>query len=204
MGLGEKTVEAMLYAAPLHDLGKIGIPDRILSKPGKLASVEIEIMKQHTVIGAKILAGSEADFIKLGAIIALNHHEKWDGSGYPNGLAGNMIPIEGRIAAVADVFDALISKRPYKEPFSLEKSMAIIGRWSGSYFDPGVVAAFFATQEEIISIKTKYSEEDPRSFDIPELQVLLQEYKSGELSEPGNYIEKVQNIVDSELSGFKL
>ena len=183
LGLDEKTVEAILYAAPLHDLGKIGIPDRILSKPEKLVPVEIEIMKQHTVIGAKILAGSEADFIKLGAIIALNHHERWDGSGYPNGLSGNMIPIEGRIAAVADVFDALTSKRPYKEPFTLEKSLVIIKRWRESYFDPDVVDAFFDIQEEILSIKAKYSEDDSRSFDIPELQVLLQEYKHKELGE---------------------
>jgi putative two-component system response regulator len=187
LGLDEKTVEAILYAAPLHDVGKIGIPDRILSKPGKLDPVEFDIMKQHTVIGAKILYGSDADFIKLGGIIALNHHEKWDGSGYPNGLKGNMIPIEGRIAAIADVFDALTSKRPYKEPFTLEKSLVIIRRWSESYFDPNVVDAFFDIQEEILSIKAKYSEDNPQSFDIPDQQVLLQEYKHKELGErPGS------------------
>ncbi len=126
MGLNENTVTAILYAAPMHDLGKIGIPDKILTKPGKLDPVEQDIMKLHTVIGAKILSGSDEEFIKLGGTIALSHHEKWDGSGYPNGLKGTAIPISGRIAAIADVFDALTSKRPYKEPFSLEKSMVII------------------------------------------------------------------------------
>ena len=117
MGLDESTIETILYAAPMHDLGKIGIPDLILVKPAKLDPVEWEIMKQHTVIGAKILKGSDAEFIRLGETIARYHHEKWDGSGYPNSLKGIEIPIAGRIAAIADVFDALTSKRPYKEPF---------------------------------------------------------------------------------------
>ena len=144
MGLDEKTISDILYAAPMHDLGKIGIPDKILSKPGKLDPVERDIMKLHTVIGAKILSGSDAELLKLGGIIALSHHEKWDGSGYPNSLKGKAIPIEGRIAAIADVFDALTSTRPYKEPFSLEKSLVIIRRWRESYFDPDVVDTFIA------------------------------------------------------------
>jgi putative two-component system response regulator len=158
MGLDESTNENILYAAPMHDLGKIGIPDRILLKPAKLDPVEWEIMKQHTVIGANILKGSDAEFIRLGETIAQSHHEKWDGSGYPNGLKGVEIPIAGRIAAIADVFDALISKRPYKEAFSVEKSLAIIREGRGSHFDPDVVDAFFAIQDEILTIKKQYGD----------------------------------------------
>jgi putative two-component system response regulator len=183
MGLDEKTISDILYAAPMHDLGKIGIPDKILSKPGKLDPVERDIMKLHTVIGAKILSDSDAELLKLGGIIALSHHEKWDGSGYPNGLKGKAIPIEGRVAAIADVFDALTSKRPYKEPFSLEKSMVIIRRWRESYFDPDIVDAFIAITDEILAIKTQYTEDTPQAFDIPELKVLLQQYTGEKLHE---------------------
>jgi putative two-component system response regulator len=163
MGLTESTIETILYAAPMHDLGKIGIPDLILMKPAKLDPVEWEIMKQHTVIGAKILQGSDAEFIRLGETIALSHHEKWDGSGYPNSLKGIEIPITGRITAIADVFDALTSKRPYKEPFSVEKSLAIIREGRGSHFDPDVADAFFAIQDEILTIKKQY--DDDNQFD---------------------------------------
>lgn len=162
MGLDESAIETMLYAAPMHDLGKIGIPERILLKPGKLDPAEWEIMKQHTVIGAKILTGSDAEFIKMGEAIAQYHHEKWDGSGYPNGLKGTETPIAGRIAAIADVFDALVSKRPYKEPFSVEKSLAIIMEGRGSHFDPDVVDAFFAIQEEILAIRKQHGDDAVR------------------------------------------
>ena len=181
MGLDESTIETILYAAPMHDLGKIGIPDLILVKPAKLDPVEWEIMKQHTVIGAKILKGSDAEFIRLGETIAQYHHEKWDGSGYPNSLKGIEIPIAGRIAAIADVFDALTSKRPYKEPFSVEKSLAIIREGRGSHFDPDVVDAFFAIQDEILTIKKQYGEDNQQAFDIPELKALLQQYNREEL-----------------------
>jgi putative two-component system response regulator len=113
MGMNKQKVESLLYTAPIHDAGKIGIPDYILLKPGKLNDKEWEIMKKHTVIGAKILAGSDVKSIKLAQTIALTHHEKWDGSGYPKGLKGSKIPLVGRIAAIADVFDALTSQRPY-------------------------------------------------------------------------------------------
>lgn len=159
MGLSEKCVETILYASPMHDLGKIGIPDHILLKPAKLDPAEWEIMKQHTTIGAKILNGSDAQFIKLGEIIARCHHEKWDGSGYPDNLKGVDIPISGRIVAIADVFDALTSKRPYKEPFSVEKSFSIIKEGSGNHFDPEVVDAFFAVQDEILDIKKQFDDE---------------------------------------------
>jgi putative two-component system response regulator len=197
MGLDENTVTAILYAAPMHDLGKIGIPDKILAKPGKLDSVERDIMKLHTIIGAKILNRSDEEFIKLGGTIALSHHEKWDGSGYPNGLKGTAIPISGRIAAIADVFDALTSKRPYKEPCSVEKSLVIIRRWSENYFDPDVVDAFMAIQDEILAIKEQYTEDNRQAFDIPELKSLLQQY---DRDESHNEPLKIGNSLGTDLS----
>ncbi|WP_321495520.1 two-component system response regulator [uncultured Desulfobacter sp.] len=160
MGFEEKTVESILYAAPLHDIGKIGTPDRILLKPGKLDAAEWEIMKQHTINGGIILEGSEKGFIKLGEIIALTHHERWDGTGYPKGLKGNAIPKIARIIAIADVFDALTTKRPYKEAFPIEKSFAIIKEGRGSQFDPAVVDAFFAVKNDVLAIKEKYKDEN--------------------------------------------
>ncbi|MFW5769825.1 MAG: HD domain-containing phosphohydrolase [Spirochaetota bacterium] len=157
MGLPSKTVEAILYAAPLHDIGKIGIPDSILLKPGKLTPNEWEIMKKHTLFGAKILEGSEG-YLQFGRMIALTHHEKWDGSGYPRGLKGTSIPLAGRIVAIADVFDALSSKRPYKEPFSIEKTFSIIRESSGSHLDPEVVDTFFKISDEIQDIRNTYKD----------------------------------------------
>jgi putative two-component system response regulator len=162
LGLSERVVESILYAAPMHDVGKIGIPDHILLKPGKLGPDEWEIMKQHTVMGASILKGPNTGFIKLAEIIAVTHHEKWDGSGYPKGLKGIQINLAGRITAIADVFDALTSKRPYKEPLSLEKAVTIIRKQRGLHFDPDVVDAFFAVQDEIVLIKDKYRDEEER------------------------------------------
>jgi putative two-component system response regulator len=193
MGLTETAVETILYAAPMHDVGKLGIPDMILVKPGMLDPMEWEIMKQHTIIGAKILKGSDAEFIRLGETIALSHHEKWDGSGYPNSLAGIEIPIAGRITAIADVFDALATKRPYKEPFSVEKSLAIIKAGRGSHFDPDVVDAFFAIQDEILTIKEQYVEDNQQTFDIPELKALLQQYNHDELYKKPKASELEQN-----------
>jgi putative two-component system response regulator len=182
MGLDENTIETILYAAPMHDLGKIGIPDVILLKPARLDRVEWEIMKLHTVIGAKILKGSDAEFIRLGETIALSHHEKWDGSGYPNGLKGTDIPLAGRITAIADVFDALMTKRPYKEPFPWEKSLAIIRAGKGSHFDPDVIDAFFAIQDEILVIKEQCDKDGQEAFEIPELKALLKQYNHEELN----------------------
>jgi len=177
MGLTEETVATILYAAPMHDLGKVGIPDKILLKPAMLDSAEWEIMKTHTVIGAKILEGSDAEFIKLGEIIARSHHEKWDGSGYPDGLNGKKIPISGRITAIADVFDALTSKRPYKDPFSVEDSLVIIKAGRGNHFDPDVVDAFFAIQDEILAIKKKYDNDNQQPFDdLSELKAKSHQY----------------------------
>ncbi len=158
LGMDKEPLENLLYAAPMHDLGKIGIPDRVLLKPGKLDADEWQIMKQHTTMGAEILKDSEAEYIRTGEIIARTHHEKWDGSGYPAGLKGSQIPLVSRIVAIADVFDALCSRRPYKDPFSVEQSMTIIAEGKGSQFDPQVVEAFFAITDEILEIKAKYQE----------------------------------------------
>jgi putative two-component system response regulator len=176
MGLAENTIETILYAAPMHDLGKIGIPDRILLKPGMLDPAEWEIMKRHSVIGAKILKGSDAEFIMLAEIIAQSHHEKWDGSGYPDGLKGVEIPLASRITAIADVFDALTSKRPYKEALSVETSLSIIREGRGIHFDPDVVDAFFTILDEILTIKKEYDDDNQQAFDIPEKKHLRPKY----------------------------
>ena len=160
VGLSEEHADKILHAAPMHDIGKIGIPDKILMKPGKLTDKEWEIMKQHTVIGRNILSGSEAEEIKLGEIIAYTHHEKWGGNGYPQGLKGEDIPIESRIVTVADVFDALTSKRPYKEAFPLEKAYEIIREESGKHFEPQVVDAFFLIKNDILEIMNKFIDKD--------------------------------------------
>ena len=149
-------VEIVLHASPMHDVGKIGIPDGILLKKGKLEDKEWEIMRRHTTIGSRILKESSSDFLKAGEVIAASHHEKWDGSGYPNGLKGEEIPQLGRICAVADVFDALTTKRPYKEAFSNEAAFDIIKKGSGTHFDPEVVDIFFEKIEDIINIQNTF------------------------------------------------
>lgn len=166
LGLPEDFIENLRYAAPMHDIGKIGIPDRILLKPGKLSPEEWKIMKQHTIFGGKILEGDDNGFLKMGEIIALSHHEKWDGSGYPKGLKNDKIPLAGRIVAVVDVFDALTSRRPYKEPFSLEKSFGIIREGRGNHFDPDTVDAFIEISGEIISIREKYQDKKSKFIEL--------------------------------------
>lgn len=152
MGFNPIVVERILYASPMHDIGKIGIPDRILTKNGPLNDEEWSIMRMHTVFGGQILEGSEIGFLRLGEVIALTHHEKWDGSGYPRGLKGKEIPLAGRIVAVADVFDALMSKRPYKPPLTIEQTVEIIKAGSGSHFDPDVVTVFLEHLSDIIKL----------------------------------------------------
>lgn len=156
MGLSPDEVQTILRASPMHDVGKIGIADAILLKPGKLTGEEFDVMKTHAEIGRRILAGSSSELLKAGALIAISHHEKWDGSGYPKGVAGEEIPLWGRICAVADVFDALTSKRPYKDAFPNEKSYAILRDGIGSHFDPGIVEVFFEHLEEILAIQDKH------------------------------------------------
>ena len=180
LGLDENLIQTILYAAPMHDLGKIGIPDNILTKPAKLDALEREIIKHHTIIGAIILQGSESELLQLAETIARSHHEKWDGSGYPYGLKGVEIPIAARITAVADVFDALTSKRPYQEPLSFEAALVIIREKRGNHFDPDVVDAFFAIQGEILTIKNLFADDSRQDFDLPELKTLLHQYNSTE------------------------
>ncbi len=159
MGLSPDEQELILQAAPMHDVGKIGTPDHILLKPGKLTPEEYDEMKRHTVIGHELLSGSESRVFQTAAIIAVAHHEKFDGSGYPYGLEGESIPVLGRIVAVADVFDALTSVRPYKDAWTLEKAEAYLRDSSGSHFDPACVEAFFAVWDEVLDIHSRYQDE---------------------------------------------
>lgn len=159
MGFDASFAELLVQAAPMHDIGKIGIPDNVLLKPGKLDTEELRIMRTHPQIGAGILDNSTSALIKLAHTVALYHHEKWDGSGYPFGLKGTDIPIEARIVAVADVFDALLSKRPYKEPWPLEKTIEEINSQSHRHFDPAVVEALMGCLPDLIAINDKWREE---------------------------------------------
>ncbi|MFM9957820.1 MAG: GAF and HD-GYP domain-containing protein [Phycisphaerales bacterium] len=164
LGLPQPKCSELLYATPMHDVGKLGIPDSILTKAGPLTPEEREQMKTHTTIGAQILRGSDNEVIRTAELIAQSHHEKWDGTGYPGGVRGADIPIEGRICAVADVFDALTSKRSYKKAFPLEKAFAIIQKDAGTHFDPEVAAAFMRQRDVVESIQDLYAEnvvEDP-------------------------------------------
>ena len=160
-GLDEKECELVLYAAPLHDIGKVGIPDKILLKPGKFEGNEFQIMKLHAELGAKMLEGAEQfPVLKAGHIIALEHHEKWDGSGYPNRKKGEEIHLYARIIAIADVFDALSSKRVYKDPMSLEKVLEIMKSDAGTHFDPNLIELFLNNLDQFLEIKEKYQDDD--------------------------------------------
>ncbi|OPX54535.1 putative two-component system response regulator [Oceanospirillum multiglobuliferum] len=158
MGMNEAECELLLNASPMHDIGKIGIPDKVLLKPGKFEPEEWLLMQQHAQIGADILEGESSDLLSMAREIALTHHEKWDGSGYPNGLKGEEIPLVGRICAIADVFDALTSTRPYKKAWSIEDALALINENNGKHFDPAVVAAFMDNLDAILEIRDAYKE----------------------------------------------
>jgi putative two-component system response regulator len=160
MGLKPAHVELILNASPMHDIGKLGIPDSILLKPGRLDASEMSVMQTHSQIGADILAGHESTLMRSASRIALCHHEKWDGSGYPRGISGTDIPLEARIAAVADVFDALTSKRPYKEAWEEERAVAHMEKCSGSHFDPGVIEVFMKILPDIRATRERYAEPD--------------------------------------------
>lgn len=155
-GLGEKMAEKIKLASPLHDIGKIAIPDNILHKPGKLTAEEWEIMKTHASIGGDILSGSHLDILKVAAVIASSHHEKWDGSGYPKGLSGLDIPIEGRITAIIDVFDALASKRSYKEPWTHAQIIEHFQQQHGIHFDPELCDVFLGIYEKCVALRNSY------------------------------------------------
>lgn len=162
--LDDATIDLLFKSAPLHDIGKVGIPDRILLKPGKLDADEFEVMKTHAAIGGEALARAESQlgsssFLRVAREIAFAHHEKWDGSGYPEGLAGERIPLAGRLMAVADVYDALISRRVYKEAFSHDTAMGIIREGRGAHFDPRLVDALDRIEDEFVAIARRYRDE---------------------------------------------
>jgi putative two-component system response regulator len=178
LGFPRPAADLIEQAAQLHDVGKIGIPDAILHKPGKLDPHEFDIvrdhcgigrriinplsheesirLKTHTSVGLQIMGSTRSPVLRLAAVIAVSHHEKWDGSGYPKGLSGNAIPIEGRIVAVADVFDALSSARPYKEAFPVDKCLRILEDGRGKHFDPRVLDAFMTRKDEVLRIRAEY------------------------------------------------
>ena len=157
-GMNDEQCDLLLNAAPMHDIGKIGIPDKILLKAGKFELDEWAIMQTHAQIGADILSGDDSDLMVMAYDIAISHHEKWNGNGYPNGLQADAIPFVGRITALVDVFDALTSVRPYKEAWPVEKAINLIKEESGQHFDPGLVKIFIEKLQDIIEIKDKYAE----------------------------------------------
>jgi putative two-component system response regulator len=164
--LSETNIQTLFKLAPLHDIGKVGIPDRILLKPGRLTDDEFEIMKTHTTLGCEAIThaeqslGVEVGFLRCAKEIALSHQEKWNGSGYPQGLAGDAIPVSARLMAVADVYDALISRRVYKAPMSHAQAVEIIGAGRGQHFDPDIADAFLNIQDEFRDIALRYGDSD--------------------------------------------
>ncbi len=158
VGLSFQKCDQILTASPLHDIGKIAIPDNILLKPGRLTDEEMAIMKTHTTIGAELLSGSQSEFLEAARRIALTHHERWDGSGYPKGLVEEEIPIEGRISAICDVFDALTTKRPYKKAWDVSETIEEIKSLKEKHFDPSFVDLFVEILPEIQEIKNQYND----------------------------------------------
>jgi putative two-component system response regulator len=151
-------VELILHASRMHDVGKIAVPEAILRKPSELDSQEWKVMRQHSMIGSRILENSSSQILQAGRVIALHHHERWDGAGYPNGLSGSDIPLWGRICAVADVFDAVTSERPYKPAFPNEEALQLLREGKGKHFDPRVIDVFFECLDEILAIQNKYKD----------------------------------------------
>ncbi|MCS7279729.1 MAG: response regulator [Thermodesulfobacteriaceae bacterium] len=163
LGLNKEQIDLLKYGSPLHDIGKLGIPEKILIKPGILDEFEREIIKKHTLIGFKILEGSKIKYLQVAEKIALFHHERWDGTGYPYGLRGKKIPLFARITAIADVFDALTTDRPYRRALSISQALEIIKHSSGTHFDPELVNIFFKIKDQIIEIRNFFKDEDPKS-----------------------------------------
>jgi len=157
-GLNESWLEDLLVASPMHDVGKIGIPDHVLRKPGKLDPDEWQVMQTHAAIGGEIIGDHPDKMLNMARIIAQTHHEKWDGTGYPAGLAGKEIPIEGRLVALADVFDALTSERPYKKAWSVEEAASHIQSMSGKHFDPELVECFSRSLDELKTVQKKWAD----------------------------------------------
>ncbi|MDQ8023084.1 MAG: response regulator [Moraxellaceae bacterium] len=158
LGLGEDDLDSLLTAAPMHDVGKLGTPDHILLKPGRLTEDELKIMRLHPLIGYEILKDSASPMLQMAAQIALTHHEKFDGSGYPHGLSGADIPLVGRIVAVADVFDALTSARPYKPAWDIERARNYLLDNSGSHFDPACIEALLSQWSEVLGVRQHYQD----------------------------------------------
>lgn len=156
LGLGAEECEVIEYAAPMHDIGKIGISDTILLKPGRLTSEEIKVMQQHTVFGYEILRDSPSKYLQTGALVALGHHERFDGTGYPHGLSRDAIPLSARVVAVADVFDALTSERPYKKAWSIQDALNYLAAEKGKHFDPDCIEAFHSQFERILNVRQKF------------------------------------------------
>jgi response regulator RpfG family c-di-GMP phosphodiesterase len=172
--LTKEFIELLFVSAPLHDIGKVGVPDHILLKPAKLTTAEMETMKMHAEFGAKIIRSTSThiegdNFLAIAGEIAATHHERWDGNGYPRGLAGNDIPLAGRIMAVADIYDALISRRCYKEPFTHAHSTSLMREMRGTTFDPAVLDAFFRVEGMILRIACDFKDEE-RAADSVSLQ----------------------------------
>lgn len=161
LGWSDDACDLLLHASPMHDIGKIGIPDAVLLKPGKFEPSEWDVMKQHAEMGADILSDGDSELLKLARTIAMSHHEKWDGTGYPRGLVGAAIPQAGRIVAVADVFDALTSPRPYKKAWSIEEAVAFLQSQSGTHFDPEVVEHFLKVLPEVLAVRDSNPEPNP-------------------------------------------
>lgn len=158
-GYDQVFCDVLLYASPLHDVGKIGISDNILLKPGRLDEAERQVMEKHVEIGHRILDGHHSELMQMAAEIALTHHEKWDGSGYPNGLSGEDIPVSGRIAAICDVVDALLSERPYKKPWPLERVLSLLQDEAGKHFDPNLVSIIVDNIDQLTDIRAKFPDE---------------------------------------------
>jgi putative two-component system response regulator len=160
LGLSAEDQELLLEASPMHDIGKVGIADKILLKPGRLDADEFEVMKHHAIYGYELLKGSSSRVLQAGAEIARGHHEKYDGSGYPAGISGTDIPVFSRIVAVADVFDALTSQRPYKAAWTLEAAVDFLLKGSGTHFDPQCVQSFLDAWDDVLEIRNRYQEEE--------------------------------------------
>jgi len=160
LGLNDTECDLICDAAPMHDIGKVGIPDAVLLKPGPLTPEERAIMQRHPQIGADILADSESPLLHAGAVIAISHHERFDGGGYPHGLAGQAIPLYGRIVAVADVFDALTTARPYKPGWELGRAVAYLHEQRGGHFDPACVDALLADIDAVLAIQRRFHDPD--------------------------------------------
>ena len=157
-GFLESQAELLMYASMMHDIGKIGIPDHVLLKPGKLTAEEFDVIKKHPEIGAQIIGEHDAEVLVMAKLIALGHHEKWNGQGYPQGLSGENIPLVGRIVAIADVFDALTCERPYKTAWSVESALKLIAEGAGEHFDPNLARLFLDAETEVRRIATEYSD----------------------------------------------